>query len=280
MLFNIDLSQLSKPCIGEIAKQSKSASELDSIAQYAIENEDTLEAKGPYEDEACIYLDEVIKNEYLSDDTVERLIRYQGSVDLHMGIIQDRKLNSKQIDLMIKFVTDLSMITFMRDKQSMELSKEQWDTIANRIMSGEICVRDCYNYFYSWEVESVDEEIRRIAEECTEPVGEKLLNWWQNSVRKAFFDYEACFSLRNCLNNQVFHGFDTADMTEEIADHVAACILHAFFQLENCRDSENDAERSIDDVVLAIVKKCSSNYSTRLHIWRSDRQREAKRVFK
>ena len=50
MLFEIDLAQLSCPCIGEIAKQATSAEALDSIAEYAMGAGFYVDEHEPYHD--------------------------------------------------------------------------------------------------------------------------------------------------------------------------------------------------------------------------------------
>ena len=117
-------------------------------------------------------------NQSLSDDTLSKLIKYDKSRDLHMCIIGERKLNDNQIDLMINHITDLSIIHYLIEKQTPMLTTKQYDTIARRIMSGDICIKDCYNFFKDFEAKCVDKEIYEISRHCTEQIARDLLGWW------------------------------------------------------------------------------------------------------
>ena len=280
MLFEIDLAQLSCPCIGEIAKQATSAEALDSIAEYAMGAGFYVDEHEPYHDETYYYMDEVIMNPNLSEATLAKLIRYNKSKDMHMCLIEERTLTVEQLDAFIKSINDLSLIEFLIEKQHPHFNADQYDTIARRIMSTEICVRDCYDYFFSHEENSVDEEIHEIASHCTEQVAKNLLGWW-SVAKKNLYDYEVNFTLINTKSKEQWKGFDTSDMDEKTADSIAEGIMRDIFQLADCKDSDSDDERSFDDAILAIEEKCSSEVKIRLDSLRCDfKKAEARKKLK
>lgn len=276
MLMEIDLAQLSGPCIGEIAKQTTSAEALAYIAEYAMGDGHYADDHEEYPDETYFYMDEVVMNEALSDETLNKLIMYNKSRDMHMCILEERSLSPEQVDLFIKSVNDLSLFEYLINEQNPELSKEQYDTIAKRIMSEDICVRDCYDHFYSYERDSVDEEIHRIAEHCTDQIANDLLGWWSVTI-KVLFDYDVKFDVVILRLNEECTNYNTAHMATDFADTVANGIMRGTMKIMNCTDCESDEERSFDDTILAITRKCSRNVSVSLNIWRCDYKKHAAR---
>lgn len=269
MLFNIDLAQLTNPCIGEIAKQSSSGEELDFIAEYAMGEGEYTDYNSKFPDESYFYMDEVIMNVNLTPETVSKLIKYNKSRDIHMTIIEERKLTDEQLDCFIKSITDLSLIEYLIEKQKPNYSKDQYDSIARNIMDGSIRIRDCYDYHYSDEAIRVDEEIQRVAARCTQPVGNALLGWWSIN-KKANFGYEIVFDVFHIEGQAVDEAVSTMDMSSDEADHIAKSIICNWVELQNCTDRDNGDERDLSDVYYAIAMKCSIDMRVNLMIWRAD----------
>lgn len=187
MIVEINLADYDRPFIYQLAERATSPEILDQIVDYAI-NIDHYGQEGEHSCDEDFYMDMVVDNEHLSRASIIKLIHYQGASDIHFCLVDGDKIDDDELEkLFLSEVEDLSAIDRYFEKH--DVSTELADMVAERLMSGKIRTKDCFNYNVGNLTDEVEVALKRICDFCSRKVATKLTKWWRTEKNDVASEY-------------------------------------------------------------------------------------------